>query len=251
MAEHRITNYIAEATRAIKFLHRPGGRGLLHSMTNIMDRVLGDTSLAAREAMLRECSDAALPYHARNSGDRPMLGESVSALRRYLWQRWDANRRAGTQAGMAEQLARLGITRTEFWSHQALKLAGVPGNVAFGGPAQLGFFFVIIRQPHPFTQGPVWDGGGSWDDGSYWGLSLRNGGDPGQLLGEIDYALHHWRPSGRSPRFLVIDFDGSTQVNLMPPYDFLGDPLIVPLFEAGELIRGAPTPFYSSSFVNP
>ena len=57
----------------------------------------------------------------------------------------------------------------EFWSYQRLKLAGVPSATAFGGYNQRGYFFVILRQPHPFVAGPEWDGGEDWDGGAHWG----------------------------------------------------------------------------------
>lgn len=249
MAEHRLTNYITRITSGIRSLHRPGGSGLLWSLSGLMDRVLSDASDAVREGMLLECSDAALDYHARNSNDRRVTAETNATLRSYLSQRWLRKKEAGTEDGLRKQLARLGYPNCELWSYQRLKLAGVPANVAFGGPAQLGFWFVIIRPPHPFNDGPVWDGGADWDDGSYWGGSAAGG--LGQRLSELEFTLHAWRASGRSPRFAVIDLDGTTQVQLTPPYDFTGNYEIYPFFEAGERIGGTVTPFYSASFVNP
>jgi len=246
----RITTYIEQITSGIRYLQRPGGRGLLGGITGVLDRVLADASDAQRERMIRECSDSALDCHARNSGDRRVLGETNPELRAYLEDRWNIYRLLGTEDGMRRQLARLHLA-AEFWDYQRLKLSGVPSNVAFGGYAQRGYFFVIIRQPHPFIQGPIWDGGDTWDGGEYWGIGRSDGGDPGQLLDEIRFLLIKSRPGGHSPRFLVLDMDGSAQVQLIAPYDFTGNYLIYPLFERAELIGGSPTPFYSFSFVNP
>lgn len=251
MAEHRLTNYITRITSGIRSLHRPGGSGLLWSLSGLMDRVLSDASDAVREGMLLECSDAALDYHARNSNDRRVTAETNATLRSYLSQRWLRKKEAGTEDGLRKQLARLGYPNCELWSYQRLKLAGVPANVAFGGPAQLGFGFAIIRQPHPFTSGIVWDGGAAWDDGSRWDISLSSGADPTSRLAELEFTLRAWKPSGRSFRFVVFDLDGSAQVQTTAPYDFTGNYALVSLFETGERLRGSPVEFYSASFVNP
>lgn len=248
----RITTYIETLTAGIPYLQQPGGRGLLGSLTGLFDRVLSDASDAQRERMLRECSDVALDYHARNSGDRRLLGETSAGLRAHLWRRWDAAKLDGTEEGMAWHLARLGLVG-EFWSYQRLKLAGVPAGVAFGGAAQQGYYFVILRQPHPFVAGPDWDGGEDWDGGAYWGLARTDGGDVGELLDEIRYVLMKRRPAGHSPRFLVIDLDGSTQVLTVAPYDFVGNFVIVPLFEDSVFAVGGgiPSAYYNNSFVTP
>ena len=247
----RTSSYIQRITAGIRFLQRPGGRGLLSSLTGIFDSVAKDASDAQKERMLRECSDETLPYHARNTGDRQVLGESFAALRAHLEDRWGWAKRDGTDEGMQHALSRLGLVG-EFWSYQRLKLAGVPGNVAFGGTAQRAFFFVLLRQPHPFVQGPEWDGGGEWGGGASWGLALSTGGDLDQLLSEIRYLLMRHRPAGHSPRFLVIDLDGSTQVQTIAPYDFTGNYVVIPLFEDSQIVgRVAPVPFYNQSFVEP
>lgn len=248
----RITTYFERATAGIRYLQKPGGKGLFGSLTGLFDRVLSDASDAQRERMLRECSDASLDYHARNSGDRRLLGESSAGLRAHLYDRWGAAKLDGTEEGMSRHLARIGITG-EFWSYARLKLEGVPANVAFGGAAQQGYFFVVIRQPHVFTQGPDWDGGEDWDGGAYWGLARSDGGDVGELLDEIRYVLMKRRPGGHSPRFLVIDLDGSTEVLTTAPYDFDGNYVVIPLFEDSALAvgGGVPTAFYNNSFVNP
>lgn len=232
-------------------LQRPGGRGMMASLTGILDKVTQDASAAQRERMLRECSDETLPYHARNSGDRQMLGETLPALRAHLNNRWGWAKRDGTEEGMQHALSRLGLVG-EFWSYQRLKLAGVPANVAFGGTEQRAYFFVILRQPHPFIAGPEWDGGEDWNGGASWGLDLTNGQDLDQFISEIRYALMKHRAAGESPRFLVIDLDGSTEVNTSMPYDFSGNFVIIPLFEDSQTVgRVAPVFHYNGSFVNP
>ncbi len=248
MSESRITNYAIELARGIRWLHRPGGAGLQRSRTGLFDSVLGDAVDAAKESMLVECTDKALDYHARNTNDRRVLGETSVRLRAYLRTRWTRRKESGTEDGLRYQMGRLGYSQVEFWSWQRLKLAGVPGATAFGG--RVGFWFCIIRQPHPFIGGPLYDGGDLYDGGSFWGLGLFGGGDPAPYFQEIDFCLHRWRPSGRSPRFVVIDLDGSTQVLTTSPYDFTGNYVTIPLFEAGEKLNVPPASFYSSSFVN-
>lgn len=247
----RTTTYIQRITSGIRHLKRVGGLGQLSAITGIWDSVTRDASAAQSERMLRECSDETLPYHARNSGDRQMLGETYAELRAHLNNRWGWAKRDGTEDGMQHALSRLHLTG-EFWSYQRLKLAGVPANVAFGGIAQRAFFFVILRHPHPFIAGPEWDGGEDWDGGASWGLELVTGGDLDQFLSEIRYALMKHRAAGESPRFLVIDLDGSTTVKTTAPYDFEGNYVVIPLFEDSALVgRPAPVPFYNYSFVNP
>lgn len=247
MAEARVSNYVRGRTSGVRWLHEPGGRGLLGSLAGLMDSVLGDASAGAKEAMIRECSDVALDPHARNTGDRRTLVDTNTTLRSYLWQRWDAHKEAGTEDGLHRQMARLGYSTCEFWSWQRLKLAGVPGNVAFGG--RLGFFFVVIRQPHPFVDGPSWDGGDDWDGGALWGTGTRYDGiDAAEAIAEIAFTLQRWRPSGRSPRFVVIDLDGSTQVVTAAPYNFTGNYLLYPIWEPHEYRNGAPVDVYNTRF---
>lgn len=247
----RTTSYIQRITSGIRFLQRPAGKGMLAALTGILDSVTQDASAAQSERMLLECSDTTLPYHARNSGDRQVMGETYAELRTHLSARWDWAKRDGAEEGMQHALSRLHLTG-EFWSYQRLKLAGVPSATAFGGYNQRGYFFVILRQPHPFVAGPEWDGGEDWDGGAHWGLELNNGGDLDQYLSEIRWLLMKHRPAGHSPRFLVIDLDGSTEVLTVPPYDFTGNYVVIPLFEDSAIVgRPAPVPRYNYSFVNP
>lgn len=247
MAERRITNWVAAAASGIRWLQKGGGKNLLHGLTSVFDDALGRAVASAKESMLLECSDSALDYHARNSNDRHVTGETSPQLRSYLATRWTRHKEAGTEAGLHYQLTRLGYPNHELWSYQRLKLAGVPAGTAFGGPAQLGFFFVVIRLPHPFRDAPSWDGGGEWGDGDLWGGGAANL----SLLAELEFTLHRWRPSGRSPRFVVIDLDGSTVVNLVAPFDFTGNYLLYPLRESGEKLKSPIIPYYNGSFVNP
>ena len=164
MSESRITNYVLAKARRIQFLQKGGGRGLLTTLTGQFDAVLGRAVDGVRESMILECSNKALDYHAYNSGERRVSGETNAQLRTYLSRRWDRHKEDGTEAGISFQLTRLGYPNHELWSYQRLKLAGVPAATAFGGNS--GFWFVVIRRPHPFKDGPAWDGGGSWDDGA-------------------------------------------------------------------------------------
>jgi hypothetical protein len=245
--ESRIRNWLGGATSGIRWLQKGGGRGLLHEMASIFDDALGRAVASVKESMLLECSDSSLDYHARNSNDRRVTGESDAQLRAYLANRWPRHKEAGTEDALHFQLTRLGYPNHELWSYQRLKLAGVPSGTAFGGPSNLGFFFVVIRQPHPFADAPLWDGGGDYNDGQLWG------GDATNLarLSELEFTLHRWRPSGRSPRFVVIDLDGSTVVRTAAPYDFDGNYLRYPFFEASERFKSPLQPYYNSSFVNP
>lgn len=248
MAESRIRNWLGGATSGIRWLQKGGGRGLLHEMASLFDDALGRSVASVKETMVLECSDSALDYHARNSNDRRVTGETNAQLRTYLSRRWDRHKEAGTEDSLHYQLTRLGYPNHELWSYQRLKLAGVPAGTAFGGPAQRGFFFVVIRLPHPFRDAPSWDGGGEWGGGDLWGGAASNNA----LLADLDFTLHRWRPSGRSPRFVVIDLDGSTVVRTaMSPYDFDGNYLIYPLFGSGEKLKSPLQPFYNGSFVNP
>lgn len=246
MAEARVSNYVRGRTSGVRWLHEPGGGGLLGSLAGLMDSVLGDASAGAKEAMIRECSSVALDPHARNTGDRRTLVDSDNTLRSYLEQRWDAHKEDGTEDGLRRHMARLGYPACEFWSWQKLKLAGVPGNIAFGG--RIGFFFVLVRQPHAFTGGPAWDGGENWDGGAYWGMSRHDGIDPQDALDEIAFTLHRRRPHGRSPRFVVFDLDGSTEVVTAAPYNFDGAYHIVPVWEEFELRNGPPVDVYNTHF---
>lgn len=252
MSESRITNYVRAASRGILWLQKGGGKGLISALTGQFDAVLGRAVDGVRESMLLECSDKALDYHAFNSGERRVSGETSPQLRNYLAHRWDRHKEDGTEDGLHFQLTRLGYPNHELWSYQRLKLAGVPAGTAFGGAANSGFWFVVIRRPHPFNDGPVWDGGGSWDDGAEWGGSYSGpAGSLSAALAELAFVLQRRRPSGKSPRFVVFDLDGSTQVLTVPPYDFAGNYLIFPLREKGELMKSPIVPYFNASFINP
>ena len=140
---------------------------MLAALTGIFDSVTQDASAAQSERMLLECSDTTLPYHARNSGDRQVLGRTYAESCARTCQRWDWAKRDGTEEGMQHALSRLHLTG-EFWSYQRLKLAGVPSATAFGGYNQRGCFFVIRDSPHPSLRAQ-WDGGEDWDGGAHWG----------------------------------------------------------------------------------
>lgn len=250
MADARLTNYLRAVTAGVKWLGVAGGRALSGAWWALMDSVIADSSAALSASRIAECSADALDPHARNTLDRRTLIEGSEALRAYLLDRWSAHSEAGAEAGLLRQLARCGYPECELWSWQRLKFAGVPNAVAFGG--NVGFFFVIIRLPHWFRiTGGEWDGGGSWGDGSstWGGLRRADGGDVQDALAEIAYVLHRWRPSGRSPRFIVIDYDGTTEVVTTAPYGFTGNYDIFPVHEDHEYFAGPPADVFNTNFV--
>ena len=223
----------------------------LRTICEIADEVAQDVIDARSELMIETASPgalssaaaAALSALARNVNDRSYARETVAALRTYLLQQRKAKRRAGTEDGLHEQFARLGCPAIEIVKELDLRLAGVAGG--FGG--NIGFFFIIVRQPHPFVAlSGTWNGGGSWDDGSStWGTTL-NGSDQA----EISDLLRRWKPAGTSCRFVLFDADGSTAWG---PGGLTGDYQTLPFNEAWEFLppSGIVIPYYNTDFLTP
>jgi len=112
----------------------------------------------------------------------------------------------------------------------------------FGG--NIGFFFIIVKQPYPFPLSySAWDGGGSWDDGvARWGWA-----DNTDLLNNIRSILRGWKPSGTSCRFIVFDEDGTAGWNAG---GLTGNYALIAINEPWEITpSGLVAYYYNSSFL--
>ena len=115
----------------------------------------------------------------------------------------------------------------------------------FGG--NIGFWFLILRQPHPFPLFlTTWDGGGEYDDEiSYWGSAIG-----ATEIADIADILRRWKPAGTSCRFVLIDEDGTTAWG---PGGLTGNYQTIPINEAWEYLppSGVVTPYYNTDFLTP
>lgn len=247
-----LTRYILRDLPRPRFLTGPRIAAYLRTFCEIADEVAQNVLDARSELTIETASSGALTTAAatalsaiaRSLNDRSYARETVDGLRAYLLQQRQAKKRAGTEDALHEQFARLGCSAIEIIKELDLRRAGVVGG--FGG--NIGFFFIIIRQPHPFpAEADTWDGGGDWDDGSStWGGSALSYGDQS----EIADLLRRWKPSGTSCRFIVLDQDGSTTWGTG---GLAGNYQLIPFNEAWEFLPpgGAVVPYYNTDYLTP
>lgn len=236
-----LQDYLLRDLPRPRFLTRKRIVAYLRSFAEACD-VLAQDSLDARsESLIESASSMATLAHARNANDRGYARESVAALKTYLLRRLAEKRKAGTADGLRAQFARFGCPTVEIVTELDLRTAGVVGG--FGG--NIGFFFVLIRLPHPWSQAPIWDGGGAWGGDDIWGGTATDNDQA-----EWRDLLRRWKPAGTSCRFVIVDEDGSTTWG---PAGFSGNYQTYPINEAWEALPpyGIVTPYYNTDYLNP
>lgn len=205
------------------------------------EKRLAEADRAAAAGMLLECPDEYLDGHLRNTGDWRAPGESHTAVRAYLADRFDAYKEAGTYDALVRQLGRHGIARFELVRELDLRHAAIAG--AFGG--EIGYYFLVIYPPHPLSDenGSLWDGGGTWDDGEVWN------GTPSDFVEALRISLRRWEAGGESCRFIVAGENGSFQYDPMT-FTWTGDHTVYPVGKAWEWVGGL-SPYYSFDYMVP
>lgn len=237
-----LTRYLLRDLARPRYLSGKRGTGYLATFANIGDEVGQDALDARDEASPETASPKALAALARNNNDRTFRREPPSLLRAYLLRILSEKQKAGTVDGLNTQFARFGCPNIEIVTELDLRNAGVVGG--FGG--NIGFFFIIVRQPAFARPLPsVWDGGGTWDDGSLWGTSLTY-----DDIAELQDIIRRWKPAGTSCRFVLFDDDGSTAWG---PAGITGSYDQIPINEAWEHLPplGIVTPYYNADFLAP
>ena len=238
-----LTTYLLRNLARPRYLSGKRGTGYLATFASIGDEVGQDALDARSETSPQDASPRALAAIARNDNDRTYRREPVPELRKYLLRILSEKQKAGTVDGLKAQFARLGCPVIEVVTELDLRNAGVVGG--FGG--NIGFFFIIVRQPafaRPLS--PVWDGGSTWDDGvTLWGTSLTF-----DDLAEIENVIRRWKPAGTSCRFILFDDDGSTAWG---PAGITGSYDQIPINEAWEHLPplGIVNPYYNVSYLTP
>lgn len=237
-----ISDYLLRELPRPAFL---GGRRItafLRSIAQTGDYFAQRVLDARREHTAETATRDALLALARNFNDRGFDDESSPDLLAYLLDIIAQHRLKGTEYGIKAQFARIGCPDIDIVTELTLRDAGAVNP--FGG--NVGFFFIIVRQPNPFrfTYGD-WDGGGSWDDGtSRWGW-----GDELNRVRDIEDILRRWKPSGSSCRFVCFDEDGSAGWNAL---GLTGNYAQLPINEPWETLpSGLVSPYYNSSFLVP
>lgn len=238
-----ITNYLLRDLARPRYLSGRKITRYLRTFCEILDTVSQDAEDARKELSIVDCSEEALAPHARSRNDRTFTREAVSALRLYLLRILAEKRKAGTPDAIHAQFARFGCPVVEIVTELDLRNAGVVGG--FGGNE--GFWFLVIRQPHPFPLfNTEWDGGGEWDDEvSYWGSAI------GQTeIADMTDIFQRWKPAGTSCRFVIIDEDGTFTWG---PGGLAGNYQLIPINESWEHVPpfGAPIHYYNSDFLTP
>lgn len=237
-----ITDYI------LRELPRPqyfGGRQVTRFLRALSEGgdVLSQRILDARKEWTAETAtrDALLAL-ARNMNDRGFARESTTDLLAYLLRIIAEHRKKGTEYGLKAQFARIGCPDIDIVTELTLRDAGAVNP--FGG--NIGFFFIIIRQPNPFTfTYSSWDGDGEWDDGtSRWGWF----GSADDLL-DIGDILRRWKPAGSSCRFVLFDEDGTAG---WTPLGLTGNYAQIPYNEPWETrTDGLVSAYYNTDFLTP
>lgn len=238
-----ITNYLLRDLARPRYLSGRRITAYLHTFAEVADELAQDL-LDARSELLPTASSAqALSPHARTRNDRTFTREGVADLRAYLLRHLSEKRKAGTEDAIHAQFARFGCPVVEIVKELDLRDAAVVNG--FGG--EIGFWFLIIRQPHPFPLfTTLWDGGGDWgDEVSYWGSAIGQ-----SEISDITDILRRWKPAGTSCRFVLIDEDGTTSWG---PGGLSGNYQTIPINEAWEYLppSGVVTPYYNTDFLTP
>ena len=224
-----------------KRLRRGGYAGVWRGLLSGLDRRAEDLDAVAARGMLRECADADLDAHLRNTNDRRLCGESDATVRAYLDERWTAYKEAGTPEGLLRQLARLGLVRVRIVRELDLRHGGIVGG--FGGAT--GYYFLVIDPPTAFSGQlpPAWDDGSSWDGGGVWG------GLPAGYIDCVRYAIRRWEPSGHSCRYILAGSDNTFSWDPVT-FTYAGAADIYPICKAWEWVGGL-HPYYSFDYLTP
>jgi len=231
---------VSGAAGTLKRLRRGAMAGFWRGLLSGYDRRATELELVAERAMLLECPDSDLDNHLRNTGDERACGESDAAVRAYLANRWTAYKLAGTREGLLLQLARFGLTRVTIVRELDLRHAGIAG--AFGG--ELGYYFLVVEPPSPFSAGsaPAYDGGGTWGGGGVWG------GLPDGFLDCLRRSIRRWEGSD-SCRYILAAAD-NTFVWDPVTFTYTGEADTYPVAKAWEW-KGGLHPYYTTSYTTP
>jgi hypothetical protein len=238
-----IADYLLRNLARPRYLSGRKITAYLRTFVEVADQVAQDLLDARTELLPAESSDEALAPHARARNDRTFARETATALRAYLLRHLSEKRKAGTEDAIRAQFARFGCPNVEIVTELDLRDAGVVNG--FGG--NIGFWFLILRQPHPFPLFlTTWDGGGEYDDEiSYWGSAIG-----ATEIADMTDILRRWKPAGTSCRFVLIDEDGTTAWG---PGGLTGNYQTIPINEAWEYLppSGVVTPYYNTDFLTP
>lgn len=237
-----ISDYVFGALQKPAFLAGRNISSFLRSVAQVGDSYAQRVLDGRVEWTTEKASRNALFALARNANDRGFDREALSGLRTYILDIIAQHRMKGTEDGIKAQFARIGCTNIEIVTELTLRNAGAVNP--FGG--NVGFFFVVVRQPCPFvfTVG-AWDGGGSWDDDtSRWGWS----GDTDNI-GDITDILRRWKPVNTSCRFVIFDEDGTAGWNAG---GLVGSYVQFPINESWETLpSGLVFHYYNTTFTTP
>lgn len=237
-----LSDYLLREIPRPAFLGGKRITAFLRSIAETGDFYAGRILAARNEWTLENATREALLALSRDWNDRGFDRETTSALLAYLLTVIEQHRKKGTDDGIKAQFARIGCPSVEIVTELTLRDAGAVNP--FG--ANVGFFFVIVKQPNPFafTYAP-WDGGGEWDDGtSRWGW-FGNADD----LRDIEDILRRWKPAGSSCRFVIFDEDGTAGWNAA---GLTGNYAQIPINEPWEIqTSGLISHYYNTSFLIP
>lgn len=235
-----LTDYLLRELPRPAFLGGKRITAFLRAIAEAGDYYAGRILSARNEWTVESASREALLAIARNWNDRGFDRETATALRAYLLDIIEQHRKKGTDDGIKAQFARLGYPTTEIVTELTLRDAGAVNP--FGG--NVGFFFILVKQPYPLTFAyAAWDGGGAWNDGvSRWGWN-----DNTDLLNQIRSVLRSWKPAGTSCRFIVFDEDGTAGWNAA---GLTGNYALIAFNEPWEITSsGLVSYYYNSSFL--
>ncbi len=235
-----ITDYLFGQLPRPTFLGGKRIKALLRSISEVGDTLAQNVLQSRAESTAQTASRDGLLALARNMNDRGFDAESTADLLVYVLDIIEQHRKKGTEDGIKKQFARIGYPTCEIVTELTLRDAGAVNP--FGG--NIGFFFIIVKQPYPFPLSySAWDGGGSWDDGvARWGWA-----DNTDLLNNIRSILRGWKPSGTSCRFIVFDEDGTAGWNAG---GLTGNYALIAINEPWEITpSGLVAYYYNSSFL--
>lgn len=237
-----ITDYLFGQLPRPTFLGGKRIKAVLRSISEVGDTFAQNVLQSRAESTAQTASRDGLLALARNMNDRGFDSESTADLLAYVLAIIEQHRKKGTEDGIKAQFARIGCQSIEIVTELMLRDAGAVNP--FGG--NIGFFFILVKQPYPlpFTYA-AWDGGGSWDDGvSRWGWA-----DNTDLLNNIRSILRSWKPAGTSCRFIVFDEDGTAGWNAA---GLTGNYALIAFNEPWEIATsGLVSYYYNSSFLVP
>lgn len=222
-----------------KRLRRGGYEGVWNGLLRGLDARLEQLERVAARGMLLECEDADLDGHLRNTGDARAWSETDDAVRAYLADRWTGYKLAGTREGLLRQLGRHGLPVVRIVRELDLRHAAIAG--AFGG--NIGYYFLVIEPPSPFTSTlpPEWDGGGDWDGGATWNGTLDG------LIEALRVSIRRWEAAGESCRYIIAGTDNTFAWDPMT-FTPSGSYDVYPVGKAWEWVGGL-HPYYSFDYL--